>query len=335
MEDLKFSILIPTYKGALIISDTLKSILTQSYKNFEVIISEDGSNDNIEDVILSFDDKRISFYRNEKNLGYGKNLEVARKKACGDIIYLMGQDDILAKDAFLKTYNAFKISDDIGAVTRPYYWFNDDINLPVRDEYPLNFNEDEIVYINSDFTKIKRVLASIGQLSGLALRSKYIESAVHEDIFPAHVYPFMSVFKKHPIVFLKSYILAVRINSSQTRHVSWIYDKSPILSWVEMYQKLFPEKEFDEFRDKCIKEFICKNYLGLVQIRNYSKYMNVFREIYFLFKYRKLNLLSFNFWFFGLGTLIIPPFILIPLVDWYKNKINSKLIRKINFEMDI
>ena len=46
MNDLKFSILIPTYNGAEVIGDTLRSLLSQSFQNFEIIVQDDASKDN-------------------------------------------------------------------------------------------------------------------------------------------------------------------------------------------------------------------------------------------------------------------------------------------------
>lgn len=331
MNDLKFNILMPAYNGANLIGETLRSILTQSFTNYEIIIIDDNSCDATEDVVMSFDDKRVKFYKNNINLGYSRNLKECSKKVSGDIIYLMGQDDILGKDALMNTYKAFKISENIGAVTRPYYWFDKDINKPVRAKEQLNLERDEIIKITDPYQKIIRVFQTLDQLSGLALRRKYMDLDFHEDIFPSHVYPFASIFKNHPIVFLKDYNVAVRIRSSQCRSVSSIYDRSPLQSWVDMFNSIFYEERFNKLKKHCIKNFVAVNYVGLVQIRNYARYRYLLREIWLLIKYRPKNIISFKFWFFSLGCLLMPPCLLIPLVDWYKNKVNSSKLRYIKF----
>jgi glycosyltransferase involved in cell wall biosynthesis len=350
MPDLKFSILIPTYNGAEVIGETLRSLLSQSFQNFEIIIQDDASSDDMVAVVKSFGDPRIKIFQNEKNLGYSKNLESLSKKGEGEIIYLMGQDDILGENALLNTCNAFKVSEDIGAIARPYFWFDEEISKPVRATGQLNPEKDlprptenkkesvvrgEIVRITDDFKRIVLTIDVAGQLSGLALRRKFLDTPFHEDIFPCHVYPFASILKKHPIVFLKDYNLAVRIRSSQCRSVSWIYDKSPVQSWVDFANSTFSEKELEEFRKYFIKNYVATNYVGLVQIRNYAKYRYLWREIWYLLKYRWENIYSPTFWFFSLGCAITPPFILIPLVDWYKSKINSRSLRSIKFKYQL
>ncbi len=328
---LKISVCMPVYNGAKVISPTIRSILSQSYPNFDLIIVNDCSKDNTEEVVRSFKDKRIKFYSNEKNLGYSGNIEKCRQKATGDIIYLMGQDDILAEGAFLNTIKAFQKSSDIGAVTRPYYWFDEEIEKPVRAKKQLNPDSDEIVTINDAPLKIVRMFETLDQLSGLAYRRKYMDLPFHPDVFPCHIYPFASIFKKHPVVFLKDYNIAVRISSSQTRSLSSIYEKSPMQSWKEMFDNVYPEKKFKEFREYIIKNFVAKNYVGLVQLRNYARFNYFLREIVLLVKYRIANLFSFTFWFYALGCLLTPPALLIPLVDWYKNNVIFRSLKHIKF----
>jgi len=329
---IRFSICMPVYNGAKVISPTLESILSQSFKDFELVIVDDKSKDNTAEVVTRIKDPRIKFFKNKINLGYSRNIEECRKKATGDIIYLMGQDDILASDALFDTYNAFMLSPDIGAVTRPYFWFDKKIESPVRAKKQLNPLKDEIVTIEDDPKKIVRMFESLDQLSGLAYRRKFMDLPFHPDVFPCHVYPFASIFKKHPVVFLKDYNLAVRISSSQTRSLSSIYEKSPMKSWKEMFDNVFYEEKYQKIKNYLIKNFVAVNYIGLIQLRNYARFKYFMREIFYLIKYRSQNIFSFYFWFYSLGCLITPPFVLIPLVDWYKNNIISEKLNWIEFK---
>lgn len=327
-------ILIPTYNGSKCIKETLESILSQDFTNFRIIISDDVSKDNTIAVIKKIKDKRILISKNKKNLGYSLNLEEARKLAKAEIIYLMGQDDIMAEHTLKNTFNAFK-NPKIGAVTRPYYWFDKDINIPVRAKKQLDPKKDIAVKITDDPQKVIRVFETLDQLSGLAYRKKFMMLPFHPDIFPCHIYPFAEIFKNHPVVFLKDYNIAVRIASSQTRSLSSIYNKSPLLSWIEMVKSIFSEKKYQKIQRYLIKDFITKNYVGLIQIKNYSHFKYLLREIWYLVKFNYLNLLNPAFWFFSLGCIIVPPSVLIPMVDNYKNKIYSKALTKIKFNYQL
>lgn len=332
MSQLKISILLPTYKGSDVVEETIKSILSQSFTNYEIIVSEDASGDkDIEKVIKSFNDPRIKFFCNKKNLGYPGNLEAARSHAAGDIIFLMGQDDILAEDTLKDTYNAFASDDDVGVVTRPYFWFHDDVKKPVRAKIQLNPKKNEIVTMSDSYDKIITMFHTLDQLSGLAYRTRFFDTPFHPDIFPCHVYPFAGIFKNHKCVFLNGYRVAVRITTSQARFLSSIYDKSPVQSWVELFQNVFLGDKYKEFRKHMIKNFVAKNYIGTVQIKNFGRFGYVFREIWMLIKYRWKNLFNPMFWFISLGCIIVPANWLIKMVDWYKENIESRRLSKIEF----
>lgn len=325
---LKFTIGIPAYNGASFIAETLKSILSQSFQNFEIIISDDCSQDNTIEVVKKFKDKRIKIFRNKRNLGYGKNLQVIRKLAKRDVLFLMGQDDILLKDALLKTYQAFLSGDRIGVVTRPYYWFEKDAKKPVRLVTSYDKNKDAVISIFDGKKAVQKIFESVGQLSGLAYRIKYLDTDFHEETFTSHIYPLASIAKKYKIVFLKDYTVAVRIISSQTRFKSSIYDISPTESWVKMFKTVYRGEKYKEVRKIGIEQ-MAKNFVGLVQLKNYSTFKNLLREIFILAKLRPVNLLDPKFWFYVLGTICIPRKVLIWMVDNYKNQVLSRRLKNI------
>lgn len=90
------SIAMSTYNGGLFLKEQLDSILKQTYRNLEIIISDDSSTDNTIEIIKEYQnkDKRIVFYQNKENLGFVKNFEKAISLCNGDYIALADQDDI-------------------------------------------------------------------------------------------------------------------------------------------------------------------------------------------------------------------------------------------------
>jgi len=325
MTKLKLTVLIPTYNGATYIKETLESLFSQDFQDYQVIICDDGSTDNTEQIIKKFRDNRITFFKNPTNLGLGKNLQNCYEKAKdADIIFYLCQDDILLPGSLKKTYDAF-INDDIGVVTRPYYWFLDDVSTPVRDVKPFDKNNNTVLSIFDGTIVFEKIFESVGQVSGLAYRTKYIDTNFHEEIFPTHIYPFASILKKYKVVFLKDYTIAVRIESSVTRHNSKIYLLSPTESWVKMFKIVYCENEFQIIQQMGI-DFMCRHYEGLIQLKNFGSMRILLREIFILIKYRRKNLINLRFWFFGLVTLLMPRRFLIPLITYYKKKILSKKI---------
>ncbi len=319
----------PVYNGGSIIKDTLLSILEQDFVDFELVITDDNSTDNTPEIIRAIKDNRIKFYGYQDNVGYPKNLERCRIKCSNEILFLMGQDDILAQGTLRKVYDIFSQNQSVGAIARPYYWFHEDIAKPVRSKDQLSHNQDSAVSVNSDLKSIVTVFQSLDQLSGLAFRCQFMDLGFHTDIFTAHIYPFISIFKNHNVVYLKDYVVAVRIGTSQTRHISSIYAKSPLQSWVDLFNTVLHEERFDEIREYCIKNFVAKNFVGLIQIKTNGRMSWLLREIRLLIKYNRRNIVDPRFWFFSVSTIILPSFILRRVVDFYKENFLSKSLKNV------
>ena len=90
------SVAMCTYNGEKYIREQLDSILNQTHTNIELIITDDFSTDGTVEIIKEYSDKdsRISFYKNEKNIGFLKNFEKAISLCTGEYIALTDQDDI-------------------------------------------------------------------------------------------------------------------------------------------------------------------------------------------------------------------------------------------------
>ncbi|ADY34891.1 glycosyl transferase family 2 [Phocaeicola salanitronis DSM 18170] len=103
---MKFSVTIPAYK-ARFLKECIESILAQTYKDFELIIVNDASPEDLTSIVKSFNDPRIRYYINETNCGAVNvvdNWNKCLEYATGEYIICMGDDDMLAENA-LQTYN--------------------------------------------------------------------------------------------------------------------------------------------------------------------------------------------------------------------------------------
>ena len=89
------SICIPTYNNYDILEDVLDHALSLSNDEVEYVVGDDASSDNTADVVNSFDDNRIKYYKNENNLGYEGNLLKVIDKATGEYILPLADEDKL------------------------------------------------------------------------------------------------------------------------------------------------------------------------------------------------------------------------------------------------
>jgi glycosyltransferase involved in cell wall biosynthesis len=89
----KISIIMPTYNRAAYIIETIKSIQDQTYSNWELIIIDDGSEDNTEELIAQIKDERVLFYKAGRIGVIGKTKNIGLAKANGGFIAFMDSDD--------------------------------------------------------------------------------------------------------------------------------------------------------------------------------------------------------------------------------------------------
>lgn len=88
------SIIMPSYNTAPYIKETITSVLNQTYTNWELIIVDDCSTDNTDEVLATINDDRIRFFKNEKNLGAAISRNRALRKANGQWIAYLDSDDL-------------------------------------------------------------------------------------------------------------------------------------------------------------------------------------------------------------------------------------------------
>lgn len=100
MKSPKLSVGMPVYNGEKYIEKSIISILDQSFGDFELIISDNASNDGTEEICRSYieKDKRIKYYRNKENIGAARNYNLLVKYSNTDFFRWQNSDDLITKD---------------------------------------------------------------------------------------------------------------------------------------------------------------------------------------------------------------------------------------------
>lgn len=91
----KVSVCIPTYCGSKTVGPAIDSVLRQTFVDFELIVIDDCSNDDTPNIVKSFNDPRIYYLRNERNLGPQENWNRCLNLANGQYFKLLPHDDLL------------------------------------------------------------------------------------------------------------------------------------------------------------------------------------------------------------------------------------------------
>jgi len=105
----KIDILLATYNGEKYLKEQIDSILNQTYKNINLIISDDCSNDSTIQILKIYEkDKRVNVYYQDTNLGYVKNFEFLLSKVENNFFMLSDQDDFWLPQKVEKSIETLK-----------------------------------------------------------------------------------------------------------------------------------------------------------------------------------------------------------------------------------
>lgn len=111
------SIGIPTYNRAgSYLRYALRSAVNQTYRNIEIIVSDNCSPDNTESVVKAFDDPRIRYYRQTENIGPVKNRNFCLEQSRGDYFLMLLDDDLIDDDFISTCMNAVRYHTEVGVI---------------------------------------------------------------------------------------------------------------------------------------------------------------------------------------------------------------------------
>lgn len=101
MKDL-VSVIMPSYNTAAYIGASIRSVLAQTYENWELLIVDDCSTDQTDAMVASFSDPRIRYLKNERNSGAAVSRNRALREARGEWIAFLDSDDLWAPEKLEK-----------------------------------------------------------------------------------------------------------------------------------------------------------------------------------------------------------------------------------------
>jgi glycosyltransferase involved in cell wall biosynthesis len=127
----KITVCIPTFQRVDILPFAIESVLQQSYKNFELIICDDGSTDGTAELMSQYTDDRIKYIRHQQNIGKSNNMRSGFDAASGEYFIKFDDDDRLTPNFLERTVAIFQQNPDIDFVGTDHWII--DINN-VRDE---------------------------------------------------------------------------------------------------------------------------------------------------------------------------------------------------------
>lgn len=127
----RITVLMPAYNAARYIELSIQSVLAQTYKEFKLLIINDGSSDDTENRILSIEDKRIIYIKNEKNIGLVNTLNKGIELTKTEYLVRMDADDIAVPERLEWQLSFMDQNPEIEILGGKYEIIGDEQGVPV------------------------------------------------------------------------------------------------------------------------------------------------------------------------------------------------------------
>tara|TARA_B100002051_G_C16730741_1_gene638074 strand:+ start:895 stop:1812 length:918 start_codon:yes stop_codon:yes gene_type:complete len=280
----KVSVLMNCYNSERFIKKSINSVINQTYKNWELIIWDDGSKDNTYKIISKFKDKRIKVFRNTKNLGLGPSRIKAQKKLKGDYIAILDSDNIFMKSKLKKQIQEFKKNKNVSFVATGYSLI--DSNDKKIGHYDIELNKNFISYLcTSNIFAHSSIMYKKDIAKKVGWYSKKLEYAQDYDLT-------MKLLRKYNCKLIREKLVKIRDHSNNMSTIkelklTRLKEKIFILKKIPFYFKLNKE-DIKNNKNEIIFTEIKYLYFS-TDYKNFIK--NSFKIMFYLIKY---NFIIFN-----------------------------------------
>ncbi len=248
------SVIMPSWNTGRFIADSIQSVLNQTYTNWELLIVDDCSTDNTDEVVASFNDSRIKYFHNERNSGAALTRNKAMREAQGEWIAFLDSDDLWTPDKLEKQVKFME--------THGYVLSYTEYEKIDEEDNPLN------IYVTGPDTVNKRKMYNydyIGQLT-MMYSAKYFGLIQIKDIKKNNDYAIrLQLYKKTGV---EAHLLKENLAKYRIRKKSISHDK--LRKKLKSHYDLF--HMCDEKPALIAFWYACWNmWYGLMKKRSYEK----------------------------------------------------------------
>lgn len=290
LNELLVSICIPTFNGEKYLMEALDSVKHQTYKNLEVIVSDDDSDDKTLDLVKNFKNKAnfpVYIHHHNPN-GIGANWNNCIKKANGEYIKFLFQDDVLYSECIEEMVKIINKGAQIALVSAKRdilfegpatherrIWMDRHGNL----QFQLPSNKDGLILLDKSFFKsplfYKYPYNKVGEPSGTLFRKSLLQEIgfFREDMFQILDVEFYNrILKKHEIAIINKELYAFRIHSLQATNQNKSKEQEELL----LYDRIL-FSDFFWYLNTDLKQYLLDLFRPF-QGRIFRKIRNIFEQ---------------------------------------------------------
>jgi len=286
MKNPTVSVIIPTYNRAHLIGRAIQSVLNQTFQDFEIIIIDDSSTDNTDDIIKEFQkkDERIKYIKHNKNKGGSAARNTGIKIAKGEYIAFLDSDDEWLPKKIEKQIKAMKILpfDIWGGIYCGFYYIKNEKYRIVK-AIKKGILKKELLNKELDIGSSSTILLTRDAINKIGLFDESFER--HQDW--EYLIRFFRYYKLYSLE--EPLVKVYGHNTPKGRDLIKIKKK---------YLSKF-SKDIYEFGDNTAKEINAKHWMEVSII--FASEINIYKSIYYLIK-------SLNYKILPLKNYLIIPF---------------------------
>jgi glycosyltransferase involved in cell wall biosynthesis len=197
----RVSICIPVYNRAHMVRPTIESALSQTFVDLEIIVVDDASTDDIENVVASYTDPRLQFIKNPKNLGQFENFNRCIEVSRGEFLHILHSDDYVDPHFTETCVRFFDKNPDI------YLTFTSEVKKSLHYIEKVDFSDkNEILSAPEGFLKLLQLGCYIPCASVMTRKSVYNIVGGYSREYPiaADYYQWLKIARIFDIGFVKN-----------------------------------------------------------------------------------------------------------------------------------
>lgn len=265
------SVVMPTYNRAKTIERAIFSILNQSYQDFEIIIVDDNSNDNTEEIVKNINDNRIKYIKNNINKGANESRNIGIAEANGEYIAFQDSDDEWMKNKLEVQLKALSETNS-DVVASGFFRYEDDGTITTIPEKPICDEEISKQIMFGNFISTQTVLGK---------KQCFLDEKFDPDFPRMQDWDLMiRISRRYKVHYMNTQLANVYIQGNSISK-----DNTKGIKALNMF--------LEKYKDFYNKNPKAKSWM-YYEIGNYHMRSNIFDKNYYLtaLKYDKLNIKS-------------------------------------------
>ena len=300
----------------------INSILIQTFSDYEILIIDDHSDDDIGSFIKSLKSKKIRLINNKKRVGFKSVYSMALLKARGEYVITLGNDDILCDKNSLKNISIKLKNKKVGLAKVGLIYYYKSIDKPC---FSTSLEEKNIYIPGKNHNEIFRAVDRYG-LTHIAGNIYLRELITKKSFLDNELTPFLSTIIECAVakgfMFIVNEYIAVGVSTS---YLSIFSQKSSYKKfWFFVMYELSKKYLGEQYAKKDVKQKMIVQIPNFIAIKQYVGISELVHLVQAYIIFDKLFLFNVKLYVSLLASFIVPRFLFLRIRDWRYEKMIGK-----------